>query len=608
MMRNKKARHCLLVCKNFEKEIVAAVKLEGLTDIDVIPFPVFCQLAFGKRCWPDDFLAKLSREYERIEVIGGGCLRAITRAKEETTMKNIVFHEQGQCFYPLIGKTLTDHYLQQGAYLLSSGWLDHWQTHLQQLGFDGSGIREFFAESCTKLVLIDTAVSVKSGEKLRQMAEWIDRPFEIIPIGLDFIRLFVSRIVTARFSEESLTYRREERGKLEQQAADYAMALDVVGTWTQLSEEAVVVENIMRLFHQLFGAATIRFLLLNDADTLIYTLNSDETIVTKIVPHLLEIPAEYEWINGDDGFRMRIGEKENTIGSIELGQFDFPQYRQYYFNLALNLGKVCSMAIAIARAYKKNRDLNEALQNSVFQLEEQSQELFLANQNLAVVNGDLESFSYSVSHDLCAPLRNMDVFTQILLERYAPKLDEKGAYYLLRVQACSQKMGVLIRDMLTLSRVGRTALNLREVNLSEIVEALLRELQESEPERSISLCVQEGLFVKGDPALLRIMLQNLLGNAWKFSAKNPNAMIAFGQTEINGKLAFFIRDNGAGFDMTLADKLFAPFQRLHAAADYPGTGIGLATALRVIRRHGGEIWAVAALEEGATFYFHLGAN
>ena len=225
---------------------------------------------------------------------------------------------------------------------------------------------------------------------------------------------------------------------------------------------------------------------------------------------------------------------------------------------------------------------------------------------LEAANHELEAFSYSVSHDLRAPLRAIDGFSQALLEDYAARLDATGQDYLRRVRTATQRMAQLIDDMLQLSRLTRGELRWGPVDLSAIAADALRELRAGQPERALEVVVAPGLTARGDARLLRAALENLLANAWKFTAHHPRARIEVGRTAVEGgEEAFFVRDDGAGFDMAYADKLFKPFSRLHAASEFEGNGVGLATVQRVVHRHGGRIWAEAAPERGATFYFTL---
>jgi light-regulated signal transduction histidine kinase (bacteriophytochrome) len=226
---------------------------------------------------------------------------------------------------------------------------------------------------------------------------------------------------------------------------------------------------------------------------------------------------------------------------------------------------------------------------------------------LQEANRELEAFSYSVSHDLRAPLRAVEGFAKILLRDYTGKaLDEKAADYMNRMSLASQRMGILIEDLLTLSRITRQDLKRQRVSLSELAMAALAEFARQDPERAVDRRVEGGLIADADPRLMQVVLNNLLGNAWKFTARRHPAIITFGMLPGSGSAVYFVRDNGAGFDMAYADQLFLPFQRLHRAEEFEGTGIGLATVQRVIRRHGGRIWGVGAEGGGATFYFTLG--
>jgi PAS domain S-box len=224
---------------------------------------------------------------------------------------------------------------------------------------------------------------------------------------------------------------------------------------------------------------------------------------------------------------------------------------------------------------------------------------------LEAANKELEAFSYSVSHDLRAPLRSIDGFSHVLLEDYSDQLPDEGRNYLERVRAAAQRMAVLIDDLLNLSRLTRTALQPKFINLSRMTEEIANGLRESQRERQASFSIAPDLMVEADPHLMHIVLENLLSNAWKFTSKREQAVIEFGQKAHVKERTFYVRDNGVGFNMEYADKLFGVFQRLHSVSEFPGTGVGLATVQRIISIHGGQIWAESVEGQGTTFYFTL---
>ena len=227
---------------------------------------------------------------------------------------------------------------------------------------------------------------------------------------------------------------------------------------------------------------------------------------------------------------------------------------------------------------------------------------------LEVANKELEAFSYSVSHDLRAPLRSIDGFSSALMEDYADQLDDQGLSHLKRIRAATLRMAQLIDDLLKLARVSRSEMRTEAVDLSALANGVLAECRKTEPSRQVECVVQKDMVGHGDQRLLSLVLENLLGNAWKFTSKTPLAKIEFAATAQDGEEVFFVRDNGAGFDMAYAEKLFGAFQRLHAAADFPGIGVGLATVQRIVHRHGGRVSADGAEGKGATFSFTLEAK
>jgi DNA-binding response OmpR family regulator len=299
--------------------------------------------------------------------------------------------------------------------------------------------------------------------------------------------------------------------------------------------------------------------------------------------------------------------KEDMTRGLEAGADDF-------------VGKSNDMAVLKARVrallrrkffQEENRRIREQLLRQEIDATEARAARDLAETRAVLVeelerkNKELEAFSYSVSHDLRAPLRSIDGFSRAFLEEYGNKVDTTGQHYLERVRVAAQRMGELIDDLLQLSRVGRAELQREQVDLSALACTIAADLQRSTPERRVEMLIAHGIIAEVDRGLMQVVLENLLGNAWKFTAAASDVVIQFGALQRDGACTYFVRDNGAGFDMSYAGRLFTPFQRLHSNAEFPGTGIGLATVHRIVERHGGRVWAEGAVGQGATFLWTL---
>ncbi len=286
-----------------------------------------------------------------------------------------------------------------------------------------------------------------------------------------------------------------------------------------------------------------------------------------------------------------------------------PTEVEFVTQIANHLGVALQHAELLAKLQAEIVDRQEAQQQAL----ELNHGLQQAVSELKSVNKELETFSYSVSHDLRAPLRSIDGFSQALIEDCIEQLDETGHDYLRRIRAATQRMGQLIDDLLSLSRVIRSDMHREPVTLSLLASQIFADLQQAYPDRQVESIVQPDLLDRGDSRLLHAILENLLSNAWKFTATRPQAKIEFGALPLAATVAdaghqprtYFVRDNGVGFDMAYVEKLFSPFQRLHSIQEFPGNGIGLATVQRIVHRHGGRVWAEGSIDQGATFYFTL---
>ena len=289
--------------------------------------------------------------------------------------------------------------------------------------------------------------------------------------------------------------------------------------------------------------------------------------------------------------RQRIAQLQTSKGWL----FVLASSALLYFLLSLMQRRNDAALRALSDRESEIRRMNAELERRVAQRTEQ----------LEATNRELESFAYAVSHDLRAPLRSMSGFSQLLQEIPSSTLDEKSRHYLQRINDASRRMSSLIEDLLSLSRISRSELAPRTIDFTQLIADVAGTIRERYPQHAVELEVQPGMAVHGDARLLKLAMENLLDNAWKYTTHTPHAKVSVGSRLEDQEQVFFVRDNGVGFDMAYSSKLFGPFQRLHSDAEYPGTGIGLVTVQRILARHGGRVWAEAQLSRGATFYFTL---
>jgi len=396
---------------------------------------------------------------------------------------------------------------------------------------------------------------------------------------------------------------------LQRRLADFAMVLDLLGTLPGSMDEARVIAAIRDLFTMLCAPAHIVYVPFNGNQPGPLQCHPEGWTISPALKSFLADNAQlHAWSETDSGFLLRLVQAGETLGVMEIEGVAFPQYRTHYLNLALTIVHVCGLAVHNARTYERLRDTIAERERAEREIVQLNAELKRRVHQVEAANKELESFSYSVSHDLRSPLHGIDGWSHVLLEEYGGQLDAQGQDYLRLIRSESARMNGLIKALLDLARVSRNEMHVETVDLSALCREVERELRAAEPERQVEVLIAPGLTVQGDGVLLRAVLQNLMGNAWKFTRDRTPGQITVGLQAPADQTVYFVRDNGAGFDMAYAAKLFTPFQRLHSQKEFAGTGIGLATVQRIIHRHGGTVWAEGAVNAGATFYFTLGGS
>ena len=355
-------RLTILVCKHFEGEGKAISQMSEFREVDFVSFSARC--GRPPLCWQElEELIPDPDNRSRIELVGGCCLSTLMKAPD--IKKRFRQRKMDQCFYCVAGRELVDHYLQTGAYLITPGWLAHWRDKIDQLGFDQEGAREFFRTSVTRLLLLDTGVNSRSLESLRELAQYLDRPFERLPVGLDYFRSFLLEFDHGWREEES------ERARVQtcKQTSELSMALDLLSRLPRLSTESEVIKTILDLFNMLFAPKKSCYLPILDGEPgKMHTGAAMGIDSTRSRERMVNLHTAYEWCESGDGFRLSVRREKETIGVIEVDEFEFPQHKEHYLNLALSMTGVCLLAVQNARTF-------ESLQQTQAMLEQRNRTL-----------------------------------------------------------------------------------------------------------------------------------------------------------------------------------------------------------------------------------------
>ncbi|MBF0369064.1 MAG: DUF1638 domain-containing protein [Magnetococcales bacterium] len=579
-----KADLTILVCGHLHREVEAAVAAEGLR-VEVKTFSADCDQPLSHA---DELLKTANACPGEVMALEGGCL---TPHRERLTKAGITLFGEALCFELLASQELLATPLDQGAHLLTPGLLQNWREKAARWNFTPEQAKSYFQESGSHLLLLDTGIDPETETHLNAFADYTGLPAQCLPVGLAYLGARLSALVY----QERLTLQKQELLSRNRQLADAAMLVQLTGQLTVFLTEEAVIQGTLELFNMLCAPEKISFA----------PMGSPETAPLFNYPEPLSpesMTAESQTLTaitesgplGEDGFDLVLTNQNQTMGVLRVAGIAFPQHRDRYLNQAIQVAPVAGLAIANARTMQaRERDakriatLNHTLAQRLAELH--------------AVNDELEAFTYSVSHDLRSPLRAIDGFSAALMREYGEQLEGKSNHYLTRVRAGATRMGQLIDDLLKLSRSTRGEMNRSSCDLSLMAEEVIAALRAKEPQRQVEVQIETGLQADADARFVRVALENLLGNAWKYTGRTPNPRITMSRDGDH----FVIGDNGAGFDMAYAKRLFQPFQRLHDETEFEGSGIGLSTVKRVIQRHGGDIRVESAVGEGTRFYFSL---
>ena len=561
----------------------------------------------------------LKYKEERVVVFYGACHPLIHKTLERFQ----TIRTQGQnCIDIILGSKLFNEELANGAFFLSEDWIMRWKDIVTAgFGTDKEVVREIFKSSHTYLNAIKTPCSFDFEAQAKEVSEFLDLELKWLKVDLKELELNLQQTIAAKTGfhlpiNAYVTIPQEEYMSYQERLKNMAFkkaSLEYTHSYYEKIASAHNFEEIIKVILNetmaLIGGEKIELYIKNENKYKYHEINSLNIDVDSIPEEIEQVfmngkflayspkipnnTNQPNWI-----FPLNIGNR--TIGAVHMiGMF----FNDNHFKLDLELVfKFAALMInnelgtyeKLRNAYDEISNLNQTLEAKVLE----------KTKHLEEVNKELEAFSYSVSHDLRAPLRHISGFAEVLKEDYKDKLNEQGQMYLQKINSATFKMYTIIDDLLNLSRVSQVSIAKTQLNLADVVNAILLRLNESDVKK-VKITVAENLLTICDRALIEIALENLISNAIKYSSKQDAPVVSIYKTTKDNKDVFVIADNGAGFDMQFKNKLFQTFSRLHSNKEFAGTGIGLAIVNRIIARHGGSIWAEAEVGQGAKFFFTL---
>jgi signal transduction histidine kinase len=649
---------CLLVCQNFLAEAAAIVAEENFADVQVAAFAPTCIRPTGDA----DAIGRLAAERagpdSDVVVFGGYCLHSLATPERGLSGANRVqVASVPRCLEFAAPAPLVDAQIEAGAYLLTPGWLSHWRRTMTQWGFDQPTARAFFAETTRKLVLLDTGTDAQSDSHLRELADFLALPGEVIPVGLDLLRLRLIKVVLEWRLKQRKDATALTAAYAKQQMADYAMAFDLIGGLTELKREGEVAAHILDIIAMLCAPARLWYQTLVDGQPGELLSRADDAAGDAAqAARLAEFRGDYELAGAGSGFTLRLGNPGETLAVVAVDGLAFPQRSEHYLNLMLSLRPVFILGILNARTFEHLEHARSLLQVDITERRRAEAQLKATLAELERSNAELENFAYIASHDLQEPLRMVTSYLQLLEMDYGDQLDSDAREFIAYAVDGAQRMRQLINDLLEYSRVSTRAAPFAPTDCEQILGYVLHDLQESIAACDATVTHDPLPTLLADRTQMGQLLQNLIANALKFRGTAPpvvhvsaRAMDDVRATMDDGRATmddgrstmddvrstmddvgllddkaaspiehrtsnivhrtsgweFSVRDNGIGIAAEDQTRIFGLFQRLHTREEYPGTGIGLAVCQKIVERHGGRIWVESAPGEGARFHFTI---
>jgi len=603
---------CLLVCQNFLAEVGAIIAEEGYADVQGAACAATCLRPTYAACYISQRAAEQTERDCDVILLGGHCLNSIPVPERGAAgANNVRVVALSRCLELVAPAPLVDAEIEAGAYLLTPGWLQNWRRAMAQWGFDQPTAREFFAETTQKLTLLDTGTDAQTGRHLQELADFLALPTQVIPVGLDLLRLRLIRLVLEWRLQQRADAATQAAASAKQPLADYAMAFDLIGGLTDLNRESDVAAHILDIIAMLCAPARLWYLTFVDGQPGALLSRADDPARDgEMRARLGEFRGDYELADAGSGFTLRLSNPGKTLAVVAVDGLTFPRRSEHYLNLMLSLRPVFVLGIQNARTFEHLEQARGLLQEDIMERRRAEAQLTAALAELKRSNTELENFAYIASHDLQEPLRMVTSYLQLLEMHLEDQLDSDAREFIGYAADGAQRMRQLINDLLEYSRVSTRAMPFAPTDCEAILGYVLHDLQGAIAECGATITHDPLPTIMADRTQMGQLFQNLIGNALKFRGSAPPIVHVSARTTAEvSKTAkvweFSIQDNGIGIAAPDQARIFGLFQRLHTREEYPGTGIGLAVCQKIVERHGGRIWVESAPGQGARFMFTI---